>query len=239
LWTAGLAHANTDTQRALAAWNEGVDVVHQHRVDFFEGFLARDAARVHAVAGEPDVALDLFATAIESFQQAGNIAQLIITVALVPAVFEQLGRLEAAAALCAAMTREPASVDHVPDLVDLAGRLEASLGQDEATRWAAAGSELDLNAAATYARNQIEIIRAELAQARTDEPPGGLSRRELEVLRLVADGLSTREVADRLFISAKTADHHIQHIYTKIAVSNRAAATRWAIDHGVSGVATA
>jgi hypothetical protein len=34
-------------------------------------------------------------------------------------------------------------------------------------------------------------------------------------------------------------DHHIQHIYTKIAMSNRAAATRWAVDHGVSGAATA
>jgi Bacterial regulatory proteins, luxR family len=195
LWTAGLAHANADTQRALAAWSEGVDVVRLHRVDFFEGFLARDAARVHAVAGEPDVALDLFVTAIESFQQAGNVAQLIITVALVPAVLEQLGRLEAAATLCAAITRERASVDHVPDLVDLAARLEVSLGHDEATRCAAAGSELDLNAAATYARRQIEIVRAELAQARTGEPPGGLSRREVEVLQLVADGLSTREIA--------------------------------------------
>jgi DNA-binding CsgD family transcriptional regulator len=62
-----------------------------------------------------------------------------------------------------------------------------------------------------------------------------LSRRELEVLRLVADGLSTRDIAGRLFISAKTADHHIQHIYTKTGVSNRAAATRWAIDQGVVG----
>jgi DNA-binding CsgD family transcriptional regulator len=69
--------------------------------------------------------------------------------------------------------------------------------------------------------------------------PGGLSRRELEVLQLVADGLSTREIAGQLFVSVKSADHHIQHIYTKIAVSNRAAATRWAVDHGVSGAATA
>ena len=238
LWTAGLAHANTDPQRALAAWDEGVDVVQQHRVDFFEGLLARDAARVHAVAGEPDVALGLIATAIESFQRAGNIAQLIITVALVPAVFEQLGRLEAAASLHAAITREPASLDHVPDLAALAERLEAALGQEALARCVAAGSELDLNAAATYAREQIEIVRVELARTRTEEPPGGLSRRELEVLRLVADGLSTREIGGRLFISAKTADHHIQHVYTKIAVSNRAAATRWAIDHGVSGDTT-
>lgn len=233
LWTAGLAHATADPQRAQAAWGEGVDVVREHRVDFFGGFIARDAARLHATGGEPDAALELFATAIDAFQQAGNVAQLIVTVALVPALFEQLGRLEAAATLLAAITREPASVDHVPDLTDLAGRLETSLGPDAFARATAAGSTLDLHAAASSAREEIGIIRAELVRERTQEPPGGLSGREAEVLRLVADGLSTRAIADRLFISAKTADHHIQHIYTKTGVSNRAAATRWAIEHGV------
>jgi HD-GYP domain-containing protein (c-di-GMP phosphodiesterase class II) len=61
--------------------------------------------------------------------------------------------------------------------------------------------------------------------------PGGLSRREVEVLRLAAMGLTTREIADRLFISPKTADHHIQHVYTKIDVSTRAAAALWAMQH--------
>jgi HD-GYP domain-containing protein (c-di-GMP phosphodiesterase class II)/DNA-binding CsgD family transcriptional regulator len=61
--------------------------------------------------------------------------------------------------------------------------------------------------------------------------PGGLTRREVEVLRLAAMGLTTREIADRLFISPKTADHHIQHVYTKIEVSTRAAAALWAMQH--------
>jgi DNA-binding CsgD family transcriptional regulator len=54
--------------------------------------------------------------------------------------------------------------------------------------------------------------------------PGGLSRREVEVLHLAAIGLTTRQIAERLSISAKTADHHIQHLYAKIGVSIRAAA---------------
>jgi len=53
------------------------------------------------------------------------------------------------------------------------------------------------------------------------------------VLRLVADGLTSREIAERLFISAKTADRHIQNIYTKIGTSSRATATRWALDQGL------
>jgi Bacterial regulatory proteins, luxR family len=44
-------------------------------------------------------------------------------------------------------------------------------------------------------------------------------------------GLTTREIGDRLYISPKTADHHIQHVYSKIGVSTRAAAALWAIQH--------
>jgi len=53
------------------------------------------------------------------------------------------------------------------------------------------------------------------------------------VLRLAARGHTTREIADRLYISPKTADHHIQHIYAKIGVSTRAAAALWAMQHTV------
>ena len=60
-----------------------------------------------------------------------------------------------------------------------------------------------------------------------------LSRREIDVLRLAAMGLKTSQIADRLSISPKTADHHIQHIYGKIGVSTRAAAALWAMQHGV------
>ena len=63
--------------------------------------------------------------------------------------------------------------------------------------------------------------------------PGGLTGRELEVLRLAARGLTTRTIAERLFISPKTADHHIQNVYAKIGVSTRAAAALWAIQNDV------
>jgi DNA-binding NarL/FixJ family response regulator len=85
-----------------------------------------------------------------------------------------------------------------------------------------------------YARDEIQLARTQLATRTTEtDRPGDLSRREVEVLRLVAEGLTTREVADELYISPKTADHHIQHIYTKIGVSNRAGATLWAFQHDV------
>ena len=49
------------------------------------------------------------------------------------------------------------------------------------------------------------------------------------MLRLVASGRTSGEIATELFISSRTAEHHIANIYTKIAVTNRAAATRWAV----------
>ena len=61
----------------------------------------------------------------------------------------------------------------------------------------------------------------------------GLSERELEVLRLLARSLSTRQIAESLVIAPKTADHHIQHIYNKIGVSTRAGATLFALEHNL------
>lgn len=63
--------------------------------------------------------------------------------------------------------------------------------------------------------------------------PAGLTSRELEVLTLLTLGSTTREVAARLVISAKTADRHIQNIYRKIGVSTRGAAALFAIENGV------
>jgi DNA-binding NarL/FixJ family response regulator len=84
-----------------------------------------------------------------------------------------------------------------------------------------------------YARQQIDLARRDPTPRPRPERPGGLSRREVEVLRLVADGKSAAEIATELFISTRTAEHHIAHIYTKTGVSNRAGATRWAVQHGV------
>ncbi len=66
---------------------------------------------------------------------------------------------------------------------------------------------------------------------RPDLRPGGLSDREVEVLALVAAGCSNPDIAERLFISRRTAEHHVQHIYAKIGVSTRAGAALFAVEH--------
>jgi predicted ATPase/class 3 adenylate cyclase/DNA-binding CsgD family transcriptional regulator len=61
--------------------------------------------------------------------------------------------------------------------------------------------------------------------------PDGLTAREVEVLRIVAQGLTNEQVAERLVISPRTVDTHLTSIYGKIGVSSRTAATRYAIEH--------
>jgi DNA-binding NarL/FixJ family response regulator len=68
---------------------------------------------------------------------------------------------------------------------------------------------------------------------RAPEAPRGLTAREIEVLRLIARGLTKKEVAKALVIAPKTADAHVQHIYAKLGVSTRAGAALFAMEHGL------
>jgi HD-GYP domain-containing protein (c-di-GMP phosphodiesterase class II) len=63
--------------------------------------------------------------------------------------------------------------------------------------------------------------------------PAGLTAREIEVLRCLVRGQSNREIATSLVISPKTVGNHVEHVYTKIGVSNRAAASLFAMRHGL------
>ncbi len=63
--------------------------------------------------------------------------------------------------------------------------------------------------------------------------PAGLTAREVEILRLVVQGLTDAQVAEQLVISPRTVNWHLTSIYSKLGVSSRAAATRYAIEHHV------
>jgi HD-GYP domain-containing protein (c-di-GMP phosphodiesterase class II) len=65
--------------------------------------------------------------------------------------------------------------------------------------------------------------------------PAGLTEREAEVLRLVAQGRTNREIAEALVITEKTAGHHVEHIYGKIGVSTRVGAALFAMQHDLLG----
>jgi DNA-binding NarL/FixJ family response regulator len=68
-------------------------------------------------------------------------------------------------------------------------------------------------------------------ETQTEPDPQGLTPRELEVLRLVASGLTNQEIADELFISVRTVDRHVANILTKLGVPSRTAATAYGYEH--------
>jgi DNA-binding NarL/FixJ family response regulator len=61
--------------------------------------------------------------------------------------------------------------------------------------------------------------------------PDGLSARELEVLRLIAQGLTDAQIAEQLVLSLHTIHAHLRTIYSKLGVTSRSAATRYAFEH--------
>jgi DNA-binding CsgD family transcriptional regulator len=63
--------------------------------------------------------------------------------------------------------------------------------------------------------------------------PAGLTPREMDVLRLLAQGLRSAQIAEQLFIEVSTVNDHISSIYGKLGVNTRGAATRYAIEHGL------
>jgi DNA-binding NarL/FixJ family response regulator len=65
--------------------------------------------------------------------------------------------------------------------------------------------------------------------------PAGLSSREVEVLRLVAQGMTNPQVAERLSLSPRTVEQHLRSIYNKLGVSTRAAATAFAYAQHLAG----
>lgn len=108
--------------------------------------------------------------------------------------------------------------------------------------------------AALAAPAAAEVVRREVAAGRLDGDavaavlkaaghsppvrrswPGGLTAREAEILSLVARGHSNREIAGRLVLAQKTVSNHVEHIYTKLGIRSRAAATLFATRHGLVG----
>jgi len=78
----------------------------------------------------------------------------------------------------------------------------------------------------------LEVVCAKSAGT-PGRGPAGLTKREIEVLRLLARGLSLKEIAERLVISPSTAHTHAAHVYANAGISTRAGAALFAMEHGL------
>jgi DNA-binding CsgD family transcriptional regulator len=97
--------------------------------------------------------------------------------------------------------------------------------------------EMPAGSVDAWIAGHIEIENS-AAPASTDHPSlalASLSAREREVLAALSDGLTNQELAERLFISERTANRHLSNIFTKLGVRNRTSAARIAIEAGLVG----
>ncbi len=104
----------------------------------------------------------------------------------------------------------------------LAFELEQELGYETYAEAWERGTLLDLDASGGRIEATISKKPVILSQGKeTSSPTTPLSERELEVLRLVAEGCSNQEIADRLYVGVSTVKKHINHIYDKLDAKNR------------------
>jgi DNA-binding CsgD family transcriptional regulator len=137
----------------------------------------------------------------------------------------------AAAPQLSLASRVLAAADAYRDLVEERPHRRALPPAEAAHRLSSEVTAGRLDADAVAAVLGVAGQRAGALRAR----PAGLTERQVEVLRLVARGLTNREVAERLVISSRTAEHHVQDVYTRIGVSSRAGAALFAMEHGLLG----
>jgi len=114
----------------------------------------------------------------------------------------------------------------------------AQLGEKVfATAWAQGQSMTPEQALAAQERAMVlspATTMTALAATPSRTYPAGLTAREVQVLRFVANGLTNAEIAEELRLSEKTIAHHLTHIFNKTTSENRAAAAAFAIRHGLA-----
>ena len=104
-----------------------------------------------------------------------------------------------------------------------------SLGEERFDALAGHGYAMSLSAALAVARGEAPAAPPAAAVPGTAVKP--LTRREKEIAALVADGLGNREIAERLFLSKRTVDSHLEHIFTKRGFSSRAELSAWVLGY--------
>ncbi len=250
---AQIAHALNNLGHLL--WNQG-DLV-QARAQAEEGLvLLREMGdkalllstletlgSINLSQGGPEQAKGLFTEGLSLAKELGNetlIAWHLIGLARVAAEEQQLKRavrLFAAAAVRYDVNRNM-SPDQRDDHQRTIGSLRSRLGEQAfAVTWAE-GRKMTLEqiSSASDELKNSELVTLASSSPNVDQPStrlidtNDLTPRELEVLRLVAQGRTDAQIAEQLVISPRTVNAHLTSIYRKIQVSSRSAATRYAIE---------
>jgi predicted ATPase/DNA-binding CsgD family transcriptional regulator len=241
-WTALL---QGDPERATVLIEEGVELARERRRGFM-GLLSRPLDNLGWAAllgGELGRAEAQFGENLALSKELGDKGTLLMSLEGLACVAGAEGEYLRAASLFGAAESLQEAVDYrlVPQeravLEPYRASVRSRLGQAAWEKAVAEGETMGLDQATAYALSKERLSKhlspTQPPVSSTPELPAGLSPREVEVLGLVAEGLTNAQVAQRLFLSPRTVQRHLNSIYHKLGVSSRTAATRFAMTHGL------
>jgi non-specific serine/threonine protein kinase len=229
-----------DVERAAVRFEEALDIFRTTGNTYGVGFVLANLAKAARRQGDHPRATALYAESLALRHEQGDkqfIASSLRGLAIVAAATRRYARAARLGGAAEAL-REAIGAPPPRHTARARGALTATrrgLGQEAfAAAWAA-GRALSLAEAVAEAlqtspdatEQSTPVAHAE-ASARY-----GLTAREVEVLRLIADGRSNPAIAEELYISPRTAQTHVQNIFTKLGIGSRAEAVRLAVELGL------
>lgn len=193
--------------------------------------LFRETGDPHAEEAAVRAAIDAAAEPFQplvSLEGCRVLGEVLIDRGAMDAAARELSRAVDLATAC------NAPFERALTLVSLA-RARRQASPEEALTLALEARAAFVELGAVPALGRIDAFLAGIGETGAPAPsPAGLTNRELEVLRLVAQGLTDAEVGARLFISPRTVGQHLRSTYGKLGVRSRAAATRFAMEHALA-----
>jgi predicted ATPase/DNA-binding CsgD family transcriptional regulator len=219
-----LEEARSLYERALGLWRAGGDPSGVSRA-------AHNLGHTMLARGEHDRAAALLLEALEASRGIGDRNQDAAALAGLAAVAAARAPTAAAATLHGAAQAELDAVDVTLDPIDelpfrdAESVLRAALGDERFTEASAHGRELSHD-------ERVRLLER-VAGGAPARPPDLLTKRELEVVRLMAAGLTNAEIAQRLVVSDHTVHRHVSNILGKLGVPSRAAAASLAAQRGL------
>ena len=210
-----------DVAAARRLADEAVAVTETTRARCFHAFAVLSSARVTVAESDPQRAEDLAHSALADLAMVGNRGYLADTIELLVALAAGQDSRAEAARLAGAADAIRRSTGYVRFLayekwyLRVVRSLKDEMGEKQFDAAFAAGAALSVDDAVAYAR------RGRGERRRPATGWGSLTPSEVSVARLVADGLANKEIAQRLFISPRTVQAHLSHIFTKLDVVSR------------------
>jgi predicted ATPase/DNA-binding CsgD family transcriptional regulator/DNA-binding XRE family transcriptional regulator len=222
--------------QAMACFEESLALYKELGNQLGVAVVQLDTGAFYLLQGDVKRSTDYLEQSLTAFRELGYKVGIVGCLIYFSSILRLQSAPERALCLLSAATALLEAIGETLDLferIDYDRHLTAARAQLTPAAFDAAwaeGQQMTMEQAIELA---LEVAR-EAQSAPPQQPVAALTPRETDVLRLVAEGLTNREIAERLIISARTVNAHLNAIYAKLGVASRAAATRYAVEQGIT-----